>query len=536
MTGEGLTQRQLLLEFKNIGKSFPGTRALDHVSFQARAGEVVALLGENGAGKSTLMKILSGVWPSGSYDGGVWIRPPGSPEISLAQFRDTRDAHAAGIAMIHQELSVFSELTVGEHLELDQLPAWIRWEELHKRSQEFLDSLGLGLRSETRVGDLSVGGRQLVEIARALYRNAQVLVFDEPTSALTEQEVLRLYGIVERLRTENRTVIYITHRLDEVFRLADRMIVLRDGRNAGETSAYGESGQRLKRSELEPKLITWMVGRSIQDIYPSRNQKFTDELLRVEKLSLTSPQGKVLVKDLSFAVRGGEIVGLGGLLGAGRSETFETLFGVLSRVGPRCRGYDFSGNIWVKGRRVFIETPKEAISVRMAFVSEDRKGNGLILAQSIRGNVTLPALVAGTKDLASGKRLTSWLNSAGETLSSEKWSKELKIKAAHLDQPVRELSGGNQQKVVLAKWLLTEPDVLFLDEPTRGIDVGAKVEIYQWIQKLASQGIAILMASSEMPELLGICHRILVLREGRLSAELPAEKTSQEEIMRAASL
>ena len=519
-----------MIEFRGIGKSFPGTRALDGVTFSVKGGEVVSLLGENGAGKSTLMKILSGVWPAGSFEGQILVQD------RECVFRDTRDAHAAGIAMIHQELSVFPELTVAEHLELDQLPRWIQWEELHGRTQKFLDGLHLGLDSRTRVGDLPVGGRQLVEIARALYRDARVLVFDEPTSALTEQETLRLYDIIDRLKREGRAIIYITHRMDEVFRLSDRMVVLRDGKSAGEMSAYRNDGMRVARSEIEPQLISWMVGRAIQDIYPPRNTQFGGELLRVQGLSLRTPRGKRPVKDLGFTLRAGEVLGLGGLLGAGRSETFESIFGVLEGSGPRGHGFAVDGKIWIKGQERALRVPRDAIGARMAYVSEDRKGSGLVLGQSIRSNMSLPSLTAGRAGLTSSTRLTSRVSDEAEWQQARVWAKELKLKAAHLDQPVGQLSGGNQQKVVLAKWLMTEPEILFLDEPTRGIDVGAKVEIYQWIQKLASQGIGIIVASSEMPELLGLCHRILVLREGGVSAELDGSRANQEEIMRAASL
>lgn len=520
---------QPLLELRSITKEFPGTRALNRVNLTVRAGEVVALLGENGAGKSTLMKILSGVWPAGSFEGEIRVGG------QLQSFQDTRDAHAAGIAMIHQELSVFPELSVAEHLELDQLPRWINWEELRARAQKFLDTLGLGLQAETRVGDLSVGGRQLVEIARALYRDARVLVFDEPTSALTDQEVNRLYAIVDRLRAEGRAIIYITHRMDEVFRLADRMVVLRDGQDAGEALA-SEGGKKIARTELEPKLISWMVGRSIQDIYPPRNTQLGEELLRVENLTLRTPRGKTLVKDLSFTLKRGEVLGLAGLLGAGRSETFEAIFGVLNGKGPRGMGYEVTGKVWVKGQLQDLQMPSDAIAARMAFVSEDRKGTGLVIGQTIRQNMMLPALTSGRGSLTRSRSLFAPVNEDEEWTHSQRWAKELRVKAAHLDQAVGQLSGGNQQKVVLAKWLMTEPEILFLDEPTRGIDVGAKVEIYQWIQKLASQGIGIVVASSEMPEVMGLSHRILVLREGHLSADLPAATATQEDIMRAASL
>jgi ABC-type sugar transport system ATPase subunit len=518
------------LELRQVTKSFPGTRALDRVSLHVRAGEVLALLGENGAGKSTLMKILSGVWSHGSFEGEIRLRG------EAQAFADTRAAHAAGIAMIHQELSVFPELSVAEHLELDHLPRWIDWSALQAQTQRFLDGLGFGLRADTRVGDLSIGGRQLVEIARALYRDARVLVFDEPTSALTDQEVLRLYEIVDRLRGEGRAVIYITHRMDEVFRLADRMVVLRDGRHVGELEAHGADGARRSRAELEPEIIRMMVGRAIDDIYPPRNASLGEEIFRVERLSMTRPTGKRRLNEVSFSVRRGEIVGLAGLLGAGRSEIFEALFGVLHGTGPRGAGYRVTGDVWLRGEKLRPGTPHDAIRSRLAFVSEDRKGSGLILDDSIRRNLTLPALAAGRAGIAGGAGLLAALRGEAEHEASTRWARELRVKSTDLDQSVGQLSGGNQQKVVIAKWLLTEPDVLFLDEPTRGIDIGAKMEIYAWIQRLAAQGMAIVLASSEMPELLGLCHRILVLREGHVSAELPAESATQVEIMRAASL
>jgi len=530
----------IALEMKSISKSFSSNKALDDVNLCVNSGEIVALLGENGAGKSTLMKILCGVWPFGTYDGEVWIIGSGDPklklaDLKLADFKDTREAHSAGIAMIHQELSVFPELTVAEHLELDRLPHWIAWDELFSRTQQFLDKLGFDLKADVAVKDLSIGNRQLVEIARAIYRDAKILIFDEPTSALTEQEVRRLYQVVDQLKEQGKAILYITHRFDEVFRLADRMVVFRDGRKVAEFSAF-QNGHRVQRQELEPELISLMVGRSIQDIYPKRNEIIGEELFHVKNLSVKTAKGKALVHDLSFSLRKGEILGLGGLLGAGRSETFESIFGVLHGSGPRGRKYQVQGEVWIHGKKVDSTTPRDAIAARMAFVSEDRKGSGLVLRQSIQSNMSLPAILAGRHELSNSNRLWSFIYHEKEKEKAGKWTQELRIKSAHLGQAVGELSGGNQQKVVLAKWLMTEPDILFLDEPTRGIDVGAKTEIYQWIQKLASRGLGIVLASSEMPELLGICHRIIVLKEGKYSAEFSAEKTTQEEIMKAASL
>jgi putative multiple sugar transport system ATP-binding protein len=529
------TDRRAMLEFKEITKDFPGTRALEAVSFTVKAGEVVALMGENGAGKSTLMKILSGVWPAGSYQGSFLLS---GKEQS---FQDTRDAHRAGIAMIHQELAVFPELTVAEHLELDTLPRWIDWPALLARSQAFLDTLGFGLRADSRVGSLSIGARQLVEIARALFRNAQVLIFDEPTSALTEAEVQRLDAIILKLRAEGRAILYITHRMDEVFRLADRLVVLRDGRNAGEISAW-KGDVRAPRAEVEPKLISWMVGRSVDAVYPPLHPHPGPVAFKVEDLVMHDPKGRHRLKGLTFEVRAGEILGLAGLLGAGRSEVFEALFGVLSGKGPKGPGFEVSGRMAIAtpaGRRRLelpLADPAVALRERLAFVSEDRKGSGLVLDQSILSNLLLPGLVAGTGGLARGRGLLARRDPAQERAQAEKLCARLRVKCASLDQAVGELSGGNQQKVVIAKWLLTEPRVLFLDEPTRGIDIGAKAEIYQLIQDLASEGLAIVLASSEMPELLGTCHRIQVMREGTFSAEVEGRTADQETLMRAASL
>ena len=531
-----------LLSMQGVSKSFPGVKVLHGVDFKVYPNEVVALMGENGAGKSTLMKILCGVWPVESYEGQVFLSHSSTSTLRRAQFSDIRDAHRAGIAMIHQELSVFPELTVAEHLELDQLPQWIEWPKLFQRVQLFLDQTGFDLQADTRVGDLSIGGRQLVEIARALYRDARILIFDEPTSALTDQEVLRLYQIIDKLRADGKGIIYITHRFDEVFRLADRMVILRDGQFVGQASLWREdlgaspTRSRIPRKELEPQMITWMVGRDIRDIYPVKNTDRGPELLRVKDLSLTSAQGKYLVRNLNFTLKRGEVLGLGGLLGAGRSETFEALFGVLNCSGPRGNGYRTTGEVWLENKKIDVQTPRDAIAAKIAYVSEDRKGSGLVMGQSIRANMALPSLAANTGGLTHRQSLISLVRQNQEAFYVQKWAKELRIKASSLDQSTRELSGGNQQKIVLAKWLMTSPDILFLDEPTRGIDVGAKAEIYQWIQRLAARGIGILVASSEMPELLGICHRILVLREGQFSAEFDADQATQEDIMRAASL
>jgi ABC-type sugar transport system ATPase subunit len=526
-----------VLELVGISKSFGSVHALQEVSLEVRRGEVVSLLGENGAGKSTLMKILSGVWPSGTFAGE--IRVHGQP-IAL---QDTRDGFNSGIAMIHQELAVFPELTVSEHLELDRLSSWIHWSELHERVQKFLDQIGFHLNARDRVGDLPVGRRQLVEIARALYRNAEILIFDEPTSALTESEVLTLYRVIDDLRTQGKAIIYITHRMDEVFRLSDRMVILRDGRWIGELAARDQSGQAIPRTQLEPQIIRQMVGREVADLYPPKAPVTGAVQLEIKDLTLTRANGRKRLNQINLNLKQGEILGLAGLLGSGRSEIFESLFGVFHPAGPKYLGNRVEGTLRHNGRSIDLSEshhqPSAALGLKIAFVSEDRKASGLILNQSISNNMLLPALASRRIDVARGLSPLSSIDHEEVATQVSHWSRELKVKCSNLNQEVRELSGGNQQKVVIAKWLMTHPEVLILDEPTRGIDVGAKAEIYQWISKLASQGMSILLASSEMPELLGLCHRILVLREGHIADEIsPVENLAhvQERIMKAASL
>ncbi len=507
-----------LLAMRSITKDFPGARALDGVDLDLFEGEVVALMGENGAGKSTLMKILSGVWSSGSFGGDVVL---GDAETSVtASFQDTRDAHAAGIAMIHQELALFPELTVAEHLVLDRLPAVIAWKPILEEAQRFLDGLGFDLRADALVKTLSIGSRQLVEIARALHRDARVIVFDEPTSALSEAEVGRLYGIIRRLKGEGRGILYITHRMDEVFELADRVLVLRDGRSV-------EGFARASRAELEPRIVRAMVGREIKDVYPARGHARTTVALEVQGLSMTRPGGRKRLHGVSFEVCAGEVLGIAGLLGSGRSEILETLFGYFHPDGPRGPGYLIEGSVKVGGIPLGIGRPVDSLRAGLAFLSEDRKGSGLMLGQSILSNLGLAALAKSGGSPAS-------------LSGSVDWIPKLRIKCVNPMQSVSELSGGNQQKVVLAKWLETRPSVLFLDEPTRGVDIGAKAEIYQWIRKLASEGLAIVLVSSELPELIGLSHRVLVLREGRISREIKADADTpaalQEQIMEAASL
>ncbi|HXG83092.1 MAG TPA: xylose ABC transporter ATP-binding protein [Pyrinomonadaceae bacterium] len=497
-----------LLEMKNITKEFPGVKALDGVTFDLRMGEFHALVGENGAGKSTLMKILSGVYPAGTYGG----------EISVGgktkQFKTVRDAENAGISIIFQELSLVKELTVGENIflgkELSRFGV-INWTELYRKAAKLLDDLHLPISAKTPVGNLGIGSQQLVEIAKALSQDARILVLDEPTAALTESEVETLFGILRELKSRGVGMIYISHKLGEVFQMSDRITVLRDGKTVGTSDTKDLS---------VVKVIAQMVGREVGDIFPEREHEFGETALEVKNLSAFDAEtNKKLVDDVSFNVRKGEVLGISGLMGAGRSELLMTIFGAwLGKA---------SGEIFVEGKKVSIASPHEAIENGIGFVTEDRKRFGLILDQTISNNITLPALKR-----ISGAFIT---NRTRESAAAQKSMKDLRVKANSPSTVAGTLSGGNQQKVVLAKWLLTNPKILFLDEPTRGIDVGAKQEIYADINKLASTGLAIVLVSSELPEVLGLSDRVLVLHEGKLTGEFSKAEATPERVMAAAT-
>ena len=498
-----------LLEMRNIVKEFPGVKALDGVSFTLEAGEFHALVGENGAGKSTLMKVLSGVHPAGSYSGEILIND--RPQ----QFRGIRDSENAGVAIIFQELSLVKELTVGENIFLGQEPSRfgvIDWSELYHRAAEKLRDLRLPIDPRTPVGSLGIGQQQLVEIAKALSKNARILVLDEPTAALTEAEVETLFAILRQLRDEGVGMIYISHKLDEVFRMSDRITVLRDGRTVGTHAAAGLTKEDVIRS---------MVGREVGDIFPASDHQRGDVALEVRGLTAysTDDPDKKVVDDVSFAVREGEVLGIAGLMGAGRSELLMSVFGAW-------RGR-YSREVLIGGVPTTINSPADAIARGVGFVTEDRKRFGLILDQTILDNMTL----AGLRSI-SGKIVT---NRSREIKAARRPMEALRIKAGSPLTIAGTLSGGNQQKVVLGKWLLTEPKVLFLDEPTRGIDVGAKQEIYAEINELAKQGLAIVLVSSELPEILGLSDRVIVLHEGRVTGEFTREQATPEKVMMAAT-
>src|SRR2546423_1846303 len=501
--------KQPLLEMRNITKSFPGVRALDGVSFDLYAGEVHALVGENGAGKSTLMKVLGGVYPHPEYGGEILIKG------EAQRLAGIRQAESAGIAVVYQELSLVKDMTVGENIFLGREPrrfGIILWDELYRRAHALLDELHLKIDPRTPVRNLGIGQQQLVEIAKALSQTARILVLDEPTAALTESEVETLFKILDSLRARGVGMIYISHKLDEVFRLSDRITVLRDGRTVGTDFA---------KNLGEARVIARMVGREVGDIFPKPTHEAGDAVFEVRNITVEDANvpGKFLVKNVSFSVRRGEVLGIAGLMGAGRSDLLMAIFGAHA---GRVRG-----QIFVEGKRVRINSPSEAIRYGLGFVTEDRKRFGLILDQTILNNMTLASLPH-----VSGRFVT---NADAEAAAGERASRELRVKANNVFTIVGTLSGGNQQKVVLAKWLLTKPRVLFLDEPTRGIDVGAKQEIYAQVNRLASEGLAIVLVSSKLPEVLGLSDRVLVWHEGHITGEFKRAEATPEAVMSCAT-
>ncbi|HEX8472533.1 MAG TPA: ATP-binding cassette domain-containing protein [Pyrinomonadaceae bacterium] len=502
--------RASLLEMRDITKTFPGVRALDGVTFDLHAGEFHALVGENGAGKSTLMKILGGVYPHPQYGGEVRLNG------EVHRFQSVRDAEQAGIAVIFQELSLVKDLSIAENIFLGREPSRfgvIRWEELYSRAQKLLDELHLPVDPRTPVGNLGIGQQQLVEIAKSLSQEARILVLDEPTAALTDAEVETLFHLLNKLRQRGVGMIYISHKLGEVFRMSDRITVLRDGRTVGTD----------RTSDLdEPRIIARMVGREVGDIFPAADHPRGETVFEARNITVEDPNvtGKLLVKDVSFSVRSGEVLGVAGLMGAGRSDLLMAIFG--AHAGRMMRG-----EVLVDGRAVRITRPSDAIRHGIGFVTEDRKRYGLVLEQTILNNMTLAGLTR-----LSGRFIT---NTEAEAEAGERAARDLRVKAGSVFTIAGTLSGGNQQKVVLAKWLLTNPRVLFLDEPTRGIDVGAKQEIYAQINNLARTGLAIILVSSELPEVLGLSDRVIVLHEGRLTGEFRRAEATPEAVMACAT-
>jgi ABC-type sugar transport system ATPase subunit len=504
-----------MLEVRSVGKRFAGVTALEGVTLNVTRGEIHAIMGENGAGKSTLIKILTG--EHREFDGRITLD---GHSFSPRSPRDAQDRF--GIACIHQELSLVPDLSIAENLFLAREPR-TRWRTLDTQTmltqaRGLLARLGATLDPRRPVRGLRTGEQQLVEIARALSLNARLLLLDEPTSALSDQEIERLMRVLEGLRAEGVTILYISHKLDEVFRLADRITVLRDGRLIG----------TRPRSELDaPALLQMMAGRPIEQFHTREAHTVeAEEVLTVEGLSVLPSGDARALHGISFSLRRGEVLGVAGLMGSGRTELLEALFGATPTRQVRARRLVVGGT--ERHGRPFT-SPREALAAGFSLVTEDRKLKSLVLPLSVRHNMTLAALRTFVR------RPSGWVRPDAETEAVQRQTERLRIKTSGLDVAVAGLSGGNQQKVVLARCLLTRPRVLLLDEPTRGIDVGAKSEIYRLIGDLARDGMAVLLASSEMPELLSLCDRILVLSEGRLSATLDGRTATQEQILEAAT-
>lgn len=490
----------IILQMRNINKHFAGVYALRNVSFDLRPGEVHALLGENGAGKSTLIKVITGVHQP---DGGE-ITLNGQP----VRFADPRESREHGIAAIYQEPSLFPDLDIAENIFVGRQPMragrQVAWGQMYQEAGALLDSLGVHLDPKIKARSLSVAQQQMVEIARALSVQARILIMDEPTSSLTLAEVEDLFRIVRQLREAGTAVIFISHRLEELFALADRVTVLRDG-------AY--VGTRSMAEINTDTLIQMMVGRTLADLFPKLDVAAGEVVLQVEGLTRAG-----FFKDVSFELRQGEILGMAGLVGAGRTDVARSIFGIAPAD---------SGVIKINGRPVRINEPQEAMALGLAYVPEDRQHHGLVLPLTIAENITLPILgQLGT---------AGWLNGGRERQLAGQAATQLEVKSAGIWQQARELSGGNQQKVVLAKWLTTQPRILILDEPTRGIDVGTKAAVHGLMSSLAAQGIAVLMISSELPEILGMSDRVIVMREGYITGRFSRAEATQEKIMAAAT-
>ena len=503
----------IILEMKHITKDFSGVKALDDVNFEVKRGEIHALCGENGAGKSTLMNVLSGVYPFGAYSGDIEYHG------EACQFHKIKDSEAKGIVIIHQELALSPHLSIAENVFLGNeqlaMKGVIDWTKTRKHAKEVLAKVGLENENvNVPVSTLGVGKQQLIEIAKAMAKKVELLILDEPTAALNDEESKKLLNIMLDLKNHGITCIIISHKLNEISYVADSITVIRDGKTI-------ETLEKGTDDISEDRIIKGMVGRELKNRYPHREECPVGEtILEVKDWNVYHPDDadRKMIKNVSFNVKAGEVVGFAGLMGAGRTELAMSLFG-------KTYGQKISGTVKIKGKEVQIHTVQDAINNKLAYVSEDRKTYGLVLIDSIRQNMTMAAL----RNFFSKNGV---VNSNDEILSAEEYKNKINIKSNSIEQTVGSLSGGNQQKVVLAKWMLTQPDILILDEPTRGIDVGAKYEIYCVINDLAKAGKAVIVISSELPEIIGTCDRVYVINEGQIAGELGKEELTQEGIMR----
>ncbi|MDD3948404.1 MAG: sugar ABC transporter ATP-binding protein [Anaerolineaceae bacterium] len=497
-----------ILEMKSITKEFPGVKALDNVTFSVKKGEIHCLVGENGAGKSTLMKVLSGVHPYGSYTGEIFV------EGELQKYNNIRDSENAGIAIIYQELALIPELTIYENIFLGNEISngvVIDSNETILQSKEILKKVGLDINPETKIKTLGVGQQQLVEIAKALKKEVKILILDEPTAALNENDSENLLELIKELKQQGVTSILISHKLKEVLAIADTVTVLRDGKTVTTLDAKADLVN-------ENVLIKNMVGREIDNIYPERHGiEIGEEVLHLENWRAFAPGlGREILKGLDMSIHEGEIVGIAGLMGSGRTELAKSIFGNPDH-------YRIEGDVYIRGVKQNFKNPHDAIKAQLAYVTEDRKGNGLVLIQDVKRNISL----ANLKEIAK----SGVIDENEEIVIANRYRSDLNIKTPTIEQKVRNLSGGNQQKVSLGKWLFVNPGLLILDEPTRGIDVGAKYEIYQIMNELVAKGMSIIMISSELPEVLGMSDRIYVMSAGKFTGEMPVEEASQEKIM-----
>ena len=500
---------KILLEMKNITKTFPGVKALDNVNLQVEEGEIHALVGENGAGKSTLMNVLSGIYPYGSYEGDIIYNG------EVGKFNKINDSEEKGIVIIHQELALIPYMTIGENMYLGNEKghkAAINWNETYGEADKYLKTVGLQESSRTLIKDIGVGKQQLVEIAKALAKHAKLLILDEPTASLNEDDSQQLLELMLKFKEQGMTSIIISHKLNEIAYVADKITVIRDGSTI-------ETMDNRNSHISEDRIIQGMVGRELTDRFPKRpDVKIGDINMEVKNWTVYHPlySERKVVDNVSFKVHKGEVVGISGLMGAGRTELAMSLFG-------KSYGAHISGQVFMNGKEVHLNSVQEAIKHKLAYVTEDRKGNGLILSNPIKINTTLANMGAVSSH--------GVIDKDKEYAVAEDYRQKLRTKCPTVEQNVGNLSGGNQQKVLLAKWMFTEPDILILDEPTRGIDVGAKYEIYCIINQLVAEGKSVIMISSELPEVLGMSDRIYVMNEGKMVGELNAAEATQELIM-----
>lgn len=499
-----------ILEMRGITKEFPGVKALDNVNFKVNSGEIHALCGENGAGKSTLMKVLSGVFPHGAYDGKILINN------KEQQFQSIKDSEIAGVTIIYQELALVKDMSVAENIFLGneyKTKGIIDWDSMHSEADKWLKKVGLSIDSSLKVNNLGIGQQQLIEIAKALSKDCDIIIMDEPTAALAEEEVQILINILHQLRKDGITVIYISHKLKEVMSISDQVTILRDG----QTIATKEI-----KSITENDIISMMVGRELNDLFPYENNKTDEVILELKDFSfLRKSTNLPISNNISFKLHKGEVLGIGGLMGAGRTELAMSLFGGYEDEGKQ------AGSVMIDGESYSIKGPKEAIEQGIAYLSEDRKRYGLVLGMDVAKNTTMASLNKISR--------LSFLHQEQEIVETEKYNKKMRVKTPSLETKVVTLSGGNQQKVVLSKWLMSDPKILILDEPTRGIDVGAKQEIYRLINELTAKGVGVIMISSELPELLGMSDRIVVMADYQVKGEIGKEEANQETILKLAT-